>query len=647
MKKITLSLLAVLASINIGYSQANISVEAPTRNSTYIDIMPNGSSQHAAFHSVSLVNANELGALTGSIITGLGIQLTRGTAGPAVTGNFTVYLENTTDLTYSKSTSFSTAITTMTNCFSNTITIPVSTASSVISLNFPQSFTYTGGGLYVAVDWNSAGPFTANTTTAFAAYHANNGVSGTNMMAMESETVAPAPDVMTQFKERAAFLFRAVNTSTNELSVTKFDAPGKVAKLFTGGHTLTAEVKNSSTIAKSNVVVNLNVTGANSFVDTQTITSLSPGASASVAFSAFTPSTNGINNMTVSISADDNGNNNEMVRTESVTCNIQANNQNLPVGTNAVGFPNGTGMFVNKIAPATSGSISGVRIAIGQSANNTGKAVCGVLLDNTANIIAMTNTVTLTTAMLGAFRDFTFATSEALQGGTEYYIGLAQTVTGAYPMATIENPYGYQPLGYFTAPLAGGSVNQIVTQNYGYFGIEGIYNFDAINIELVANSDIVCRGDATTLTVLGTAANYTWSSNAGSGTAGLSNVIVTPTVTAPSISYNVRGKDAASGCLTNQSIMTVSVNACTGLMSEEKSANIKLFPNPTVNGKTSITGLEVGSKVLVLNLLGQTVLSEVAKEESVELDLTNFPNGNYLVKISDTNNQDKVTKLVN
>ncbi len=647
MKKITLSLLAALTTISLGFGQANISVEAPKRNANYLDVLPNGSFGHTAFHAVYLVNSSELGALTGSLITSMGLQLSHGTVGQGVIGNFTLSLENTTDMTYSKSTSYTTAIQTMTTCFTNTILIPVSTNSAVINLPFPQSFTYTGDGLYVAVDWVTTTPLAASSpSTSWAAFYTKTVTAGTNLMAMEQETMAPAPDLMNQFNVCPSFQFRAVNTSTNELSITKFDVPGKVAKLFGLGSQIVAEVKNSSTINKSNIAVTLSVSGANSHVETQTITSLNAGLSATVGFSSFNPTVNGLNNMSVSIISDDNDDNNQFVRTQSVTCNIYADNQNTTIG-GGVGFPNGTGMFLNKINPAINASITAVRLAISSSASNSGKAVCGALLDATGNIIAMTNTVTLSASMLGAFRAFTFTPAEALSSGTDYYVGLVQTQTGHYPIGNLDNVYGYQPTGYYTAPLAGGSTPNQVTTSYGYFGIEPIYSFDAINIELVASADIMCRGLTNTLTVNGTATNYTWSANAGSGTSGLQSIVVTPTVTGAVINYTVAGKDPASGCITNMAAFQVSLSACTGIMSEEKAANIKMYPNPTVNGKTTISGLDMNSSITVLNLLGQAILTESTKNGIIEIDLSKYPAGNYFIKVADENKHVTVVKLIN
>lgn len=650
MKKITLSLLMAISLVKLGYGQATVTIEAPAKNANYYDLLPMGLATHANFSAVYLVSQTELAALTGSIVNAIGIQFSHGTTGTAVNGNFTVSLENTSDTQYNKGTSFSVALQGMTAHFTNTITIPASTAASTLMLNFPNTFTYTGGGIYVAVLWQSAGPFPALVQTNAAAYAANVGVTGTDMAALSTSSLGvPLADAISPLEERPCFLFRALNTSTNELGITKFDVPGKVAKLFGTGHQVTAEVKNASTITKSNIVVSLNVSGANTFADTQTIPSLAAGAVATVTFATFNPVNVGTNTFSASIVGDDNVTNNEYVRTESVTCNTYANNPNGTIGS-GIGFPTSTGVFSTKITPAINASLTAARIAISTSASNSGKSVYAVLLDNSGSIVATSNTVALTAAMLGAFRTFSFTPPEPLAGGSDYYVGLAQPASGYYPIGNIQNYY--QPKGYYTSPLAGGTIPAQITNNYGYFGIEPVYAFDATTIDLSSSADIICKGESVTLTVGGTASNYTWSANAGSGAGSASSVTLMPVITTNTagtgnLNFTVFGKDPASGCVTNTAAKIVTLTACTGLMTQEAGANITLYPNPAVSGKTTVRGLDNASTVTVLNTLGQVVSIQSSKEGEVEINLENQPVGHYFVKIVDANHQAKVMKLVN
>jgi len=84
-------------------------------------------------------------------------------------------------------------------------------------------------------------------------------------------------------------------------------------------------------------------------------------------------------------------------------------------------------------------------------------------------------------------------------------------------------------------------------------------------------------------------------------------------------------------------------------VSELNHSNLKvaLYPNPTINGKTNITGLVGMNNITVYNMLGQTVLTLNTDKEEVMIDLANQPIGNYLVKITDTDKATKTIKVIN
>jgi hypothetical protein len=135
------------------------------------------------------------------------------------------------------------------------------------------NFSFGGGGLYVAYDWVSSGPFDAVGAT----YAANNAQANSGC-SMDSPLPPPAPTVLAMSNFRPVYIFDATNTLNNEVQVTKIIAPGKVAKLFNTGHQIAAEVKNQSTGTLNNINVSLNIGGANSFSDIQTVGSLAAGA---------------------------------------------------------------------------------------------------------------------------------------------------------------------------------------------------------------------------------------------------------------------------------------------------------------------------------------------------------------------------------
>ena len=90
--------------------------------------------------------------------------------------------------------------------------------------------------------------------------------------------------------------------------------------------------------------------------------------------------------------------------------------------------------------------------------------------------------------------------------------------------------------------------------------------------------------------------------------------------------------------------------ACTSVGIHESTtlnANILVYPNPAVNGKTTITNLEGTNTIAVYNLLGALVSTQTSTNTSIVVDLTNQAAGNYFIRITDNNNNTKTVKVIN
>lgn len=119
---------------------------------------PQGSQRYN--RSVWLLRPAEMtaaGFTSGSVINSLGFNFLTAQNIPT-TGTITIYLQNTTDVTNLKSTAWATAITGMTTVSTGSVTIPAATGTFDIPFSGGSPFTYTGGGVYVAFDYqNTAG----------------------------------------------------------------------------------------------------------------------------------------------------------------------------------------------------------------------------------------------------------------------------------------------------------------------------------------------------------------------------------------------------------------------------------------------------------------------------------------------------------
>ena len=165
MKKITFLFLLYFISIN-SFSQIDF-VTALSGAST----SQNGRSPQAVDRinrSVWIILAADItasGITNGTVLKSIGFNLAIASEIP-VTGNFKVYLQSTTDATNTKSTTWATAITGMTLASDSPLTIPATTGDYDSLFTGGSPFTYTGGNLYVAFEYqNLTGTLAVNPNT--------------------------------------------------------------------------------------------------------------------------------------------------------------------------------------------------------------------------------------------------------------------------------------------------------------------------------------------------------------------------------------------------------------------------------------------------------------------------------------------------
>ncbi|MBL7931004.1 MAG: T9SS type A sorting domain-containing protein [Bacteroidia bacterium] len=499
MKKSVILLILCLAISQTFFSQVNLFFQAPQGVTTTQVRAPNGLSTYAYMRACALVLQSDLTSLpVNSTLTAFGFTMSAST-NVSTTGNFTVYLENTTNTTYLKGTNWSSITPGMTTVYSSTMTLSPSTTSVVLTLSTP--FVYTGGGIYVAYDWYSAGPYATTPAT----YWAEGSALVPGCASANSATSGPTTLGTTAF--RPDYLFGINNPYTNEVNILNIEAPGTLPGQMGTAHSVTATIRNGSNQTLNNIPVTLNVTGANTNANTQTVSALAAGISTTVVFPSYSPNNAGLNTLSVSVPPDNLNTNNSRVYTQSITCNSWAlSPAGVSYTNNSVGFNTGSGIIAVSYSAPVTATLTALRGAISTNTPSVGNGVWGVLLSSAGVVVATTNTVSITNGMLGTFASFTFATPPVLSSGTSYYLGFAQPTgtVGYFPMgAYFGNPTPYTK--YVTTTTVGGTPSTL-TSDLGYLGIEGIFA-PALTVS-AASQTVTCGVQAVlSATTVGT---YTW-----------------------------------------------------------------------------------------------------------------------------------------
>lgn len=152
------------------------------------------------------------------------------------------------------------------------------------------------------------------------------------------------------------------------------------------------------------------------------------------------------------------------------------------------------------------------------------------------------------------------------------------------------------------------------------------------NLTITSSKSTVCIGDSATLSANG-AVNYLWNTTATS-----TAIIIFPQSTS---NYTVTGTNLTNCSVT--STIAVSVSNCTGLKSngEKASSRFYVFPNPT-DGKIEIRANQLITNLEIIDCLGNVQHSVQNQDSSILINLENYSNGIYFIKI----NQQYVIKVI-
>ena len=155
--KINVLVLFFVLFTQLGFSQSDFYECIPSDGST----SGNARAPHGRFkyeRGVILIKATEMaasGILNGNAINSIAFNYLVAQDIPT-NATMTLYLQNTADATNLKSTTWATAIAGMTTVSTGAVVIPNTVGNAVFNFAGGSPFTYTGGGVYVAFDYQNA-----------------------------------------------------------------------------------------------------------------------------------------------------------------------------------------------------------------------------------------------------------------------------------------------------------------------------------------------------------------------------------------------------------------------------------------------------------------------------------------------------------
>lgn len=500
--------------------------------------------------------------------------LALGAAQATVSGNIKIYLSNTADASFTKSTTWATAITDMTLVYDGPLTINPEIGSYDIRLQ--NKFGYSGGSMYIGYDW----ALTTAVSTA-ATYDCNSvAVGGTNgLRNIFGATLGATLTGTSAFRPAVRF---GKTSPADDISVeavyTLTQTPGAAAN----PHQVRALIKNNGFNTKTAYTVSLDVTGANTFSNTKTVT-LAFNETAVVTFDAFSPTVNGTNTVTVSVGTDDVSNNNSKSITQTVNSNLYSYTE-PGANTSAVGYNTGAGIIANKYKATGGWLVDSVKVFIPNTAAINTKKMFGVVLNSQGQIIAKSDTFTASATDLGKLKSFAIVNPKVVYN-EDFYVGLSQVANAAgfFPIGTqTESPA--RAGAYYTIPSAGGTPSENAT--LGRFMIDANIAVPATPPTVnIGNDTSICAGTSIVLDAGNAGMTYLWSTGATTQT-----ITVDTTATYSVTVRNSQGYPVVdSRLVTVNPILNVGVQIAaspTGTICAGQSVTFTAFP---VNGGTAPT----------------------------------------------------------
>jgi hypothetical protein len=168
----------------------------------------------------------------------------------------------------------------------------------------------------------------------------------------------------------------------------------------------------------------------------------------------------------------------------------------------------------------------------------------------------------------------------------------------------------------------------------------------APGVTLTAASNTVCTiaTGGSTIALNGSPPGGTYS-----GVNVIGNMFNTPNSTSTFVAlYNYT--DSGTGC-SKTATTSIVVKTCTlstvSIGSEALNNLLTVYPNPVASGMLHVSNLEGANIITVYNMLGEIVSSHHCTADSFTLDLSSKAEGNYILRVEDSNGDVKTVKFVN
>ncbi len=435
----------------------------------------------------SELNAPTVGINTNAIINKLGFVFA-GSSEIAVTGTFKVWLQNTSDVTYTKSTTIAWAAAGgvtdgMTLVHDGTITLPAHT--TVVDVTFSgtaNTFTYTGTNIYVAFEFtNVSGTLPLAVNNAYCNSSTAPTGSANGLRRSISTTAMPTTAATSSaFRPYTRLGFTHPTTGAthnNDAEVVAIYTYGSRPISSTTNNQVRALIRNNGNNNLTNLSVTLNRFGTNTFTNTKQV-NITAGNYSLVTFDGDNPSTTGLDSIKVTVPSDNVDSNNAKSVPQFVNSNTYALTYGYNTGVTATTATTATEhlMKFNTTSSITLDSVTSFynTPAVGATYTITLRKATA---DGLPEAVPVWESTAQTPTGGGVANRVAILPVQVVDPTTylngDFYIGIRQTGTTSISLFAQQNvEFPLRPNSVYTSGSAVGALNSFIAGNLNKFYIE-------------------------------------------------------------------------------------------------------------------------------------------------------------------------------
>lgn len=374
-----------------------------------------------------------------------------------VTGNIRIFMVNTPDAGFLKNTLWDSIIMSrgvMDTVYNGPMTIPNVAGPYFVTLQKP--FRYTGGGVYVAYQWEVPTPATT------AAVYSCNPTLANSQRNIQGASLA----TLGTLSGTSAFrpqLYLGKKTPTNDAQIVEVYSLGKMPIPFASPYSVRARVKNLGSDTLVDRYFYLSVSPNNSYLDSLLVDSLYPGQERTITFPGYSSLNTGTDTVRVFCAPDNNNANNSKIYGQIVNLNTYNYADPFKIPSGGVGFTGASGDFVAKFPYNGSNSINQIGVNFSVGGTNLKVGIWDTTALGTPGTLLWESPLFATTAGLN-----TIPVNPPVPISGTFFVGVRQTGTvNASFSFQAETPIRGQTF-YYTSPTGNTVWTDFLTTNSNF-----------------------------------------------------------------------------------------------------------------------------------------------------------------------------------